>query len=312
MPNPQKIPKLYSGGRELDTDPSRLGLLKSSAGQLGELDVLRNRMEEDGYLYLPGLLNRDDVLAARRSVLESIQKAGMLHPDFPLIDGVAKPGLRANFDPAHAKNSRPVHRMAYEGPMMDFFETFLGGPVRHFDYTWLRTKAPGKEHATPPHCDIVYMGRGTKKLFTAWTPLGDVPLEMGGLMLMERSKHRADILGEYWKLDVDHYCTNSEEAREIESGRKSWADDKQGGSFNPDAAALREHFEGRWLTSGFSVGDVLVFSMFTLHASGDNQTDRIRISTDTRYQLASEPADERWIGENPIAHGVDAKVGMIC
>lgn len=40
--------------------------------------------------------------------------------------------------------------------------------------------------------------------------------------------------------------------------------------------------------------------------------DALRLSTDTRYQLASEPVDERWIGENPIAHGLDAKKGMIC
>ena len=48
------------------------------------------------------------------------------------------------------------------------------------------------------------------------------------------------------------------------------------------------------------------------HASMDNQTDQIRLSTDTRYQLASEPVDERWIGDNPIAHGLESKRGMIC
>ena len=30
----------------------------------------------------------------------------------------------------------------------------------------------------------------------------------------------------------------------------------------------------------------------------------IRLSSDTRCQLASEPVDERWIGENPIAHSL--------
>ena len=49
-----------------------------------------------------------------------------------------------------------------------------------------------------------------------------------------------------------------------------------------------------------------------MHASMDNQTNRIRLSTDTRYQLASEPVDERWIGDNPIAHGLESKRGMIC
>ena len=33
---------------------------------------------------------------------------------------------------------------------------------------------------------------------------------------------------------------------------------------------------------------------------------------DSRYQLASEPVDERWIGVDPPKHGIRAKQGMIC
>ena len=60
----------------------------------------------------------------------------------------------------------------------------------------------------------------------------------------------------------------------------------------------------RWLTTDYRAGDLLVFSMYTTHCSLDNTSDRIRLSSDTRYQLASEPLDERWIGENPIAHSL--------
>ena len=60
------------------------------------------------------------------------------------------------------------------------------------------------------------------------------------------------------------------------------------------------------------MGDLLVFSMFTMHASTDNHTRRIRLSSDTRYQLAGEPVDERWIGEDPPAHGIHSKRGLIC
>jgi hypothetical protein len=42
--------------------------------------------------------------------------------------------------------------------------------------------------------------------------------------------------------------------------------------------------------------------MFTMHASINNQTNRYRLSCDTRYQRADEQADERWVGEDPIAH----------
>ena len=52
--------------------------------------------------------------------------------------------------------------------------------------------------------------------------------------------------------------------------------------------------------------------MATVHASLDNHSNRFRLSSDSRYQLASEPADERWIGENPIAHGVAGKRSKIC
>ena len=40
----------------------------------------------------------------------------------------------------------------------------------------------------------------------------------------------------------------------------------------------------------------------------DNQGDRVRLSTDTRFQ----PADERWIGPNPPGHGRAGKRGRIC
>jgi len=39
---------------------------------------------------------------------------------------------------------------------------------------------------------------------------------------------------------------------------------------------------------------------------------RIRIATDSRYQLAAEPMDERWVGKNPIMNSVRVAKGMIC
>lgn len=49
-----------------------------------------------------------------------------------------------------------------------------------------------------------------------------------------------------------------------------------------------------------------------VHASLDNHSDRYRLSSDSRYQLAGEPVDERWIGPNPIARGPAGKKGKIC
>ena len=68
----------------------------------------------------------------------------------------------------------------------------------------------------------------------------------------------------------------------------------------------------RWLTGDYRAGDLLTFSMHTAHLGLDNNANRIRLSCDIRYQPASEPADPRWIGADPSAHGSRSKVGVIC
>ena len=93
--------------------------------------------------------------------------------------------------------------------------------MRHFDYTWCRSKPPGDDTATPPHYDIVFMGRGTQRLYTSWTPLGDIPVEMGGLMVLENSHRLDEVKADYGTLDVDAYCTNYPDAAEIESRREA-------------------------------------------------------------------------------------------
>ena len=84
------------------------------------------------------------------------------------------------------------------------------------------------------------------------------------------------------------------------------------GWLTADPVKLRQALGGRWLSANFRAGDLLMFSIFTVHASIDNRSDRVRLSSDSRYQRASESADPRWIGENPIGHGHAAKRGMIC
>ena len=65
--------------------------------------------------------------------------------------------------------SRPFARAA-----QSLFETLLGGAVSCLDYTWLRAKAPfsaGKApDASNPHCDAIFMDRGSKVIDGAITP----------------------------------------------------------------------------------------------------------------------------------------------
>jgi ectoine hydroxylase-related dioxygenase (phytanoyl-CoA dioxygenase family) len=84
------------------------------------------------------------------------------------------------------------------------------------------------------------MGRGTKKLYTSWTPLEDVPMEKGGLMVLESSHRLDEVKSTYGELDVDTYCANKQEANAIETGEKQWEDRVNGGKYADDALEVRD------------------------------------------------------------------------
>ncbi len=311
-------------GRSLGAGADSVGLLRPSDATVEDRQELWRRMDRDGYLYLPGLLNADDVLEARREILQRLAMSGLLEPGYPVMEGIARAGASVMPPMTSLSRDNPsLHHLLYDGPMIDFYEFLLQGEVRHFDYTWFRAKLPGSEDATTPHYDVVYMGRGTKQLFTSWTPFGQVPLEMGGLMILENSHKLTELRKTYGETDVDLYCENEgdtagvlekaiQEARPLEQHERELIHWNSLGHYSEDAVAARNELGGRWLSADFEIGDVVVMTMYTLHAGSDNQSDRIRISSDSRYQLASEPADERWIGVDPPAHGIRAKRGMIC
>jgi hypothetical protein len=279
---------------------------------LHDVETLRQRMDQEGYLYLPGLLNQQRVLDARRAVVDVLENSGHIDPARPSMDAYYKPHGKHGYnidighdDPRFKSKDNPVQRLLYSGELMEFFTRFLRGEVRHYDFTWFRVCGPG--YATNSHCDIVYMGRGTPNVYTTWTPLGDVPLEQGGLMILEGSNRNERLKQTYGKKDVDSYCVNKTGKAALDGWHS-----KYGGNLSGDPNQIRRNLGGRWVTGNYRAGDVMIFSMFTVHASVDNISQQIRISTDSRYQLASEPADERWIGENPAGHSKAGKRGRIC
>jgi len=297
---------LCAHGFPLDLSPEKFGFLRETPPETGR-EHLRARMRDDGYLFLRDFWAREKVQPVRDSLTAQLQRLGFLRPGTPPDEsrfGGREVG-RAMGNPLDQKDPS-LRDLLFGRRMLGFFEEFLGGPVRHFDFVWFRTKGSGL--GSPIHCDLVYMGRGTHDLFTAWVPLGDVSLSLGGLMLLEHSHLKSAELQAYLSRDVDEYCENQVDAAEFAAGRKWWD-----GTLAKNPLALQQSLGGRWLTADeFRMGDVVIFNMTLVHGSLDNTTDRIRLSTDTRYQLASEPVDERWVGENPPGHTVAMKRGRVC
>jgi ectoine hydroxylase-related dioxygenase (phytanoyl-CoA dioxygenase family) len=143
----------------------------------------------------------------------------------------------------------------------------------------------GTDGFTGAHYDNVYMGRGSQRLLTMWTPFGHLPLEMGPLAILVGSHNMASyarVRDTYGQMDVDR--------------------DRVSGWFSNDPVELVDTFGGRWATATFAPGDALMFTMHTMHASLTNITNRYRLTSDTRYQPASDGVDPRWVGEKPMAH----------
>ena len=311
-----------SRGRELDVN--EFGYLADSSTLVDQPRFLRKKLEDDGYLFLRGFFKRKDVLEARKVVTDRLMKGGFLDEDYPPEEAMVKNIKIANAHSAFrptgdadslkmynpddlTRDNQPLLDLIYKGKLKHFYESFFGKPVLHYNYTWFRAVSPGM--GTPPHCDMVYMGRGTPNLLTTWVPLGDTPLQVGGLMILENSHKQADRLRKYLSRDVDEYCVNGANAEKLESGEMlhEW-----NGHLAKDPVSLREKLGGRWLTAEFQAGDILIFTRRTVHASLDNQSKRIRLSTDLRYQPADEPMDERYAVENPVPYAPDFKKGRIC
>jgi hypothetical protein len=278
--------KIRFGYRNIEFPGAEMGELRDCNALLGNATGLRERMDEDGYLLVRGLVNREKVLNARHTILEHMDSHQALTPDTPFLEGVMPKGGRSvQMMGRKGIAHHPDVLAVLEGDeLFKFFNQYFGKPPLTFNYKWLR--AVGNEQYTGAHYDFVYMGQGSANLHTTWVPFGDTPAHMGTLAMCVGSHNLPSfsrIRDTYGRMDVDQ--------------------DETEGWFSKDPMEIVEKFGGRWLTTDYYAGDIILFGMHTMHASTTNLTDRFRLSCDIRFQPASEPADKRWVGDG-IGHSV--------
>ncbi|XP_020912949.1 uncharacterized protein LOC110250675 [Exaiptasia diaphana] len=256
-------------------------------------DILDNRhllleqLHDKGYLFIRQLHDRQEVLQARRAVLEylSQEQPNSFDTTRPLEEAVLnKDKATTRFVSMEGKNTI-THSKAllkvFEGERIKaFFRLLFAEEPKTFDYKWLRAIHQGG--FTGAHVDNVYMSRGTNKLLTCWTPIGDVTMDMGTLAMCEGS-HR---LPEFSYFQETYGSMDLEKEGVVGSG---W--------FTEDANEITTRFGGQWKTANFQAGDVLVFTQRTVHMSSVNTSHYARISCDTRWLPMSEIADSRYVGD---------------
>ena len=276
------------------TVPAELcgGLRESSL--LDSDDVLQQRLEQDGYLFLRSALDQDKVLAAREEIFQRMVEVDEIA--VPAVDGIAT-GRSCRADVADdltafwksVSEGAAIRGLAHGKRTREVMDRIYGEPSRPQDYMWIRPRKPG--WSTGLHYDHPFFVQNSDRVFTAWIPLGEIPLCDGPLMLVEGSNAFDDLISGMRAKDGD-VEKSPEYAKEVAFFSEEW---------DRDPIEFAEERESRLLSEHFHVGDLLVFNMTALHGSLDNHSSigRVRLSCDVRFQPASVPIDERYFGPNP-------------
>ena len=240
-------------------------------------EELRRRMDRSGYLFFRGLLDPDQVRDLRRDVLEVCERGEWLKEGAPLEDGIAN-GERIYLEPEpdylevydRVQRLESFHRLAHSPEILDIMEKLVGEEVLPHATKIARLMFPqSNQYATPPHQDFVHI-QGSTETYSCWIPLGDCPVELGGLSILAGS-HQQGVFEYHLELGA--------------------------GGMGVDDDYLR----GDWLTTDYKAGDALVFHSMTVHKSLPNTTpDRMRFSVDYRYQAASQPIVEAYLGPHNV------------
>lgn len=281
------VSPLTANGYALDQSAAHFGELSDATSLLGDGQALRERMATHGYLLFRQLIDPGTVLEARREILLKYAAIGEIDDRHDIMearqgttDAVGQVNLRAFSE--SVRTGYWYSNTVLNPALLQMYADLLDGSPAAYDFRWPRFVRPGEGCGF--HCDGPYMNHGSDTVYSSWIPLGRVAPIDGSLIVLEDSHKNADLHAGYLSKDAD-------------ADGLVWLDD--------DPVKVQKLYGRRWLTTTFEPGDVLCFSMATLHGALDNQspTGACRLSSDSRYQRADEPFDERWNGETIVGHG---------
>ena len=284
--------QLSSNGYDLQMTPDRLGWLTPTDPGT-PMAQLREQYQEQGYLWLKGILPRQKVLDFRRRYFTSFMETGLVHRDFDPVEGIYSGGGEARVAINRALMTF-VRTAAYEAfclmeEMWRFYDVFLEGDSYLHKRKIVRHTRPQDKTCTGAHYDLIYLRGGTDRVVTSWIPIGDIPVEMGGLIYLEGSDAWGRKMEADYQVNSAHLATN-----ERVSAYNRYMDNS--GWMTKDLPALADRVGTRWLIADYETGDMMVHSPYMIHASTVNldPRGRIRLSTDIRYQRVKDEIDARW------------------
>ncbi|KAI5860942.1 hypothetical protein GGS23DRAFT_578068 [Durotheca rogersii] len=304
--------------------PEQVGSLRPSFPDEPLAD-LRERYQRDGYLFLKGLLPRNDVLKAREAYFAFLEPSGVLAPGTNPVDGVFDaqkdqldfPGIGAGSADANGRpqgglfvdlalqaHSEPWYKEVFckHPALRSFIAKFTGWDDNTLGLTrsLLRNNTPHNK-AIGVHYDQIFLRHGNDDSMTAWVPMGDIALDGGGLIYLENGH----TLGQ--EIEANFSIRARETGLTEEEAKSAFNKNMTGGAMLADGAKdFCETHGRRWLVTDYEAGDVVLHTPYAIHASTINKDPRniIRLGTDLRFVDSSNTYDKRWLKVFAFGDGV--------
>ena len=255
-------------------------MMLDSTGERANEDLLRNRIEEEGYLYFRRLVDPDRILRAKNDIEGLLREHCILEDD-----GNPEPMWSGGPEPTEAEWMAVYDRIvrlesfqdvAHSPEIVSLIEAIYREPVRVWDQQLIRVvyPEPGKEapRGVGAHQDgDPKLGYQAKTFYTAWVALMGIDIPVGGLAVSP--------------------CTHKRGILQSEGIGASSSKDADSKSYGLDPRDLE------WATDVYVPGGTVIFACRTVHRGLQNHSDRIRLSGDFRYQPVSENAS--WLSTTP-------------
>ena len=240
---------------------------RDSSDAVDDASTIQQRANDDGYLFVRGLLDPAAVLEVRAQFCEVLSRHGWLKQG---VDSVAAE-TEMDADPKYEGQDAywPVfddfqrlegfHALAHSSPIVALMEKLLGEPVLVHPRNIGRIIFPSSPK-TPAHQDYLHI-QGTRDTWTAWMPLGDCSVDLGALAVLSGGDRS-----------------------------RMYPVERMVGAGGAGIDFEKHEVGGHWVCDDMQAGDVLFFHSYTVHKGMPNTTQRqIRLSCDFRYQAASQP-----------------------
>ena len=201
LPSISMLATVPVGTQKIRLGSPQLGWMNEATHLATNAAALQAQLDKDGYLLLRGLIDPAKVRRGLEKITSVLADADYFQPGTDPCDrqlaggenlksgtGPASSG-RQPYDQYQLMHSPEVLSVLESAELHALFALLWSEPATTFDFKWFRGVGPGGFSGF--HMDNVYMGRGSLQLHTVWVPWSAIPVELGGLVVLEGSNSLA-------------------------------------------------------------------------------------------------------------------------